>query len=279
MPDPGIQLQSEVVSLPMTLADGRPIVEVHINGSGPYRFILDTGAEGTILSKSLADSLKLPVLGQARVGAPGGQGTSDASLVRLDTLQLGDLTLTQAMAVAVDLSALPKVFSIPNAPVGALSIRNWKGMLVTLNYPESRIEIRRGELSAADDAEIFQFDSSDKLPSVAIDVAGVKLRANLDSGAARGVLLPGELQSRVPTTAAAVEVDGIRTMGGQSKTMRGTLNGAIKIGRFSISQPELNFVENFPMGDLGYPILRLFVVTLDWQNHRVRLQQPKKEQS
>jgi Aspartyl protease len=36
------------------------VVPVSINGQGPYRFLLDTGANNTVLSAAVADSLKIP---------------------------------------------------------------------------------------------------------------------------------------------------------------------------------------------------------------------------
>lgn len=87
LPDPIIQLGAEHTTLPMVLRDGRPIVELQINGTGPYAFILDTAAEGTVLSQELAKSLRLPVQGSARIGAPGGR-TADATFVRVDRSSL-----------------------------------------------------------------------------------------------------------------------------------------------------------------------------------------------
>src|SRR5216684_5280116 len=39
---------------------GRPIVDVSINGTGPYRFILDTRASMTVIADDLKDELALP---------------------------------------------------------------------------------------------------------------------------------------------------------------------------------------------------------------------------
>jgi predicted aspartyl protease len=48
------------------------VVPVTINGHGPYRFLLDTGATSTILSSAVADSLKIPVRRRGRVLTAGG---------------------------------------------------------------------------------------------------------------------------------------------------------------------------------------------------------------
>lgn len=52
--------QTGFIRVPMTLSDARmPVVEVRLNGKGPYRFILDTGATHTIIRQSLARELGL----------------------------------------------------------------------------------------------------------------------------------------------------------------------------------------------------------------------------
>ena len=41
-------------------SDGHPLVQVTINGHGPYTFVLDTGASALVVSQWLVDELKLP---------------------------------------------------------------------------------------------------------------------------------------------------------------------------------------------------------------------------
>src|ERR1700748_2039576 len=47
------------MSIPMLNYGGRPLVEVMINGKGPYRFILDTGATVNVIDTSVATELSL----------------------------------------------------------------------------------------------------------------------------------------------------------------------------------------------------------------------------
>ena len=39
---------------------GRPVVDLKINGKGPYRFVLDTGATATVIGEELSRELSLP---------------------------------------------------------------------------------------------------------------------------------------------------------------------------------------------------------------------------
>ncbi|MFP1129824.1 retroviral-like aspartic protease family protein [Asticcacaulis sp. W401b] len=59
--------QAKIIRVPLTLSSSKkPIVEVTLNGKGPYRFILDTGASHTVIRASLASELGLAVAGQGR---------------------------------------------------------------------------------------------------------------------------------------------------------------------------------------------------------------------
>src|SRR5437870_1968241 len=73
-PAPIAAVPSSGVEVPLRLVRGRPLVDVRINGGAPYTFLFDTGAAGDARADAgLAEKLKLPVVGESRGGAPGGQ--------------------------------------------------------------------------------------------------------------------------------------------------------------------------------------------------------------
>lgn len=69
----------------------RLTVPVTIEGKGPFRFMIDTGSQATVVSRSLSEQLRLPSLGIATVVAMGSRKAVD--LVRLDGLGLASRTL------------------------------------------------------------------------------------------------------------------------------------------------------------------------------------------
>ncbi|WP_148210102.1 retroviral-like aspartic protease family protein [Candidatus Korobacter versatilis] len=273
LPDPVVELARDSMTLPLTTVGGRPIVQVRVNGSGPYPFILDTGAEGTLITMALANELKLPISGEVKVASPGAAEPASAEMVQIAKIELGDVKMTGVTGVALDLSSMPKIFSGADAPMGVLSIRGWKGFLVTVDYPANRITVKRGQLATADNVTIYQFSATDRLPTVSVDFAGTAVRANVDTGAGRGIVLPRSLQSKLPLEAAPVPTESLHTVSGEQAASRAQLKGAMKLGGYSIQGPQLDFVDEFPMGNLGYPILKNFAVTVDWQSHRVELKQ------
>ncbi|MXO89346.1 retroviral-like aspartic protease family protein [Pontixanthobacter aquaemixtae] len=69
----------------------RMTVPVTISGEGPFRFMIDTGAQATVITRGLSEKLKLPTIGSAVVVGMGSR--EDVELVQLDGLEFADRTL------------------------------------------------------------------------------------------------------------------------------------------------------------------------------------------
>ena len=120
--------------IPFTLA-GRGgaavLVPVHINGTGPYRFVLDTGATLTCLDQSLAERLELPqpvgMIGHGATVAESGT----FGLHRVDTMTVGEATASSLTTCAVDLQRLKGVGLEAD---GLLGLNFLKEFTVTLDF-------------------------------------------------------------------------------------------------------------------------------------------------
>src|SRR2546429_8904977 len=86
--------------------DAAIIVPVKINGHGPFKFVLDTGATFTCIDQKLVDQLKLPEWrGQLGIGVL--QPSEGAvKLVSLDTFEVGNVKATDMKACAIEFSRL-----------------------------------------------------------------------------------------------------------------------------------------------------------------------------
>jgi uncharacterized protein YceK len=162
-PPERVELRTTKTAVPMELFGGRPVVSVHINGKGPFQFILDTGAGGTVVDQELARELGLPDKGRTLAGRPGASAPVPAMVTRIDQLELGQAQVSGLFAVSLDLST---VLSGSQAPRGVLSAASFPGLLITFDYPEKRVELRTGELPAADDQTISAWDAGDPVPAV-----------------------------------------------------------------------------------------------------------------
>lgn len=93
-----------VVSGPLGIGGVVVLMQVSINGRGPYTFALDTGASQSLIDSQLAGQLGLPVVGRAPfiVGITGG---AEANLVQVNQWQAGSVNLPSTRLVSL---ALPQ---------------------------------------------------------------------------------------------------------------------------------------------------------------------------
>lgn len=85
------------------------IVPVHVNGTGPHEFVLDTGATLTCVSESLAAELSLPEpAGTIGFGAGAG-GAGRMRLVEIDSIRVGGALAEDLPGCALDLRSMRAV--------------------------------------------------------------------------------------------------------------------------------------------------------------------------
>jgi hypothetical protein len=106
---PGVQAEppcpANVTSLPLRIVQSSLIVvSVQINHSGPYDFVVDTGAQISTVDPPLASELRLKAEGTA--GSGGVATFSRNEFVHLGLLQAGDRSVTNSLAVIQDIADL-----------------------------------------------------------------------------------------------------------------------------------------------------------------------------
>ncbi len=146
---------------------GRPTVKVMLNGEGPFDFLVDTGANTTVIAKRHVDALGMPYTGMVDVN--GTTGTRQFPLAQVKSLTAGSVDRTDlTVAVASDMNLLREdgilgadvfagrrlTFDIPGRTVTVESpARNrWRrsrSNLTIRNGVLAQIDGRIGKLSAA----------------------------------------------------------------------------------------------------------------------------------
>jgi predicted aspartyl protease len=142
-PDPGITTLPDVtVAAPEpryvapTTRDriGRIWAPVLINGEGPYRLVLDTGASHSAITERVAVDLKLPIYADS-VRLRGVTGTAIASTIRADTLEVGELLVEGAtMAIVADAFG---------GAEGVLGAEGLKDKRIVIEFRKDRISVAR----------------------------------------------------------------------------------------------------------------------------------------
>src|ERR1700712_1952269 len=126
----------------------RMTVPVSIGASGPYRFIIDTGAERTVVSNELAGSLNLASGRRVRVTTMAGQSVLSTFL----------LPALQVSLVRPDTLEAPAVSAANLGAPGMLGIDALKGHAVAIDFDRNLMEVRparkRGAAIGPDDIVI-----------------------------------------------------------------------------------------------------------------------------
>lgn len=81
----------EVATIPFELINNRPFINIMINGKGPLRFVIDTGASLSVLSDKTAERLGIkPVAKGGNARAVGGSGSFPILYGLLDSVTMGE---------------------------------------------------------------------------------------------------------------------------------------------------------------------------------------------
>lgn len=189
---------------------GRMVAPVMVNGAGPFRFIVDTGANRSVVSENLASRLGLPIVGAGSVHTV--HGETGAQLVQVQTLNYGDLTLPGDQMPMLQGAMLA-------GEQGLLGVDGMQGRRLRLDFDEGCIEIvpsrgarplgrgwtrLRGEL---------RFGHLVVVPG---RVAGTRVNVLLDTGANVSLANPAlqrALRARVRTDGQAIDYARAYTAG------------------------------------------------------------------
>lgn len=264
---PGEVMIGGRVRIPMDLTRHVPVIEAKVNGKGPFRFQVDSGFGGAIeVTPALAQSLALPVIGESIGGDPSGKNQKTVRVLHAESVDIAELHLGQ---VGVSEGG-PHFDGID----GVIGLRLFNSLIVTFDYPNARFEVDGGALPAADGAKVLTYTAEHGVPTIEIDVAGVKVKTDIDSGSPALVSLPLSLAKSLPLAEEPRVMGRGRTVGNEFDIYAAPLKGEVHVGPITISNPQVDFVEIFPVGNVGFRFLKDLVVTFDPANHRVRFVKP-----
>ena len=254
----------------------RMTVEVTIGGQGPFNFMVDTGAQATVLSRALADQLELHDRDNATLVAM-------ASTREVQTALVPDFTLGE------------RTMTIRTAPlVEAMHIGDADGILGLDALQDSKVllDFARGEMHVVetlpDGASSYDIvvRARDRLGQLIIhraEIDGVSVDVIIDTGAQGSVgnrSLERRLRNRQSLEDAEMtDVNGV-TVTGQTRVAR-----RLQLGRVYVNNVAISFadsptfaaldLEGRPALILGMSELRVFErVAIDFHTRRVLFDLP-----
>lgn len=260
------------ISIPLDLSMGQPVVDVFLDGKGPFRMFLDTGAGTTVLDQSLAKELGLKPKGHTRIGDPANPEAILADVVTLDTLRIGGAAFAGVPAVSFDRSAIR---SGPGMPRGVVGFPIFHELLETIDFPAATLRLTRGHLGEADGRAVVAYQAPDGIPLVPVDVAGVPMKAHLDTGSPGFLSIPESDSSLVHFAEPLREVGRGRTVNSVITFRGATLNGAVRVSAASFDRPLVVLSDMLPVANLGSRALSDCVLTLDPTNQRLSIERTR----
>ncbi len=111
---------------------GRAVALININGQGPFRFIIDTGANRSVLSQALATRLGLAHTGEGLVHSV--DGAELAKLVNVESLSFGALHLSGGDTPVLDGPML-------DGEHGLLGVDGMAGRLLHVDFTKYCVQI------------------------------------------------------------------------------------------------------------------------------------------
>ena len=264
------QAQTATHSAPMEIVRGKPYVLATINGKGPFRFILDTGTGGdAIVTTELASLLALPETGKIRLNDPSGQGGQPARVRLIDTLTVAGVDFYAIRAVEHPL------LNADGPCDGMLGFTLFKGLLLTLDYPQNRLILAEGELEPDGDQTVHAFRMPDGVPIADLTIGNVQVGALLDSGGA-GLSLPEHLASQLSFSADPAVFARGESLSSRFPIKVGRLATDVHLGDITFDQPWVEVNPAFPLANFGSVPMHHFAVTFDQDNLLVRFEGPSK---
>lgn len=262
---PPVTVEGDCAAVPMELRDNIPTVEVTIGDHGPYRFAIDTGAQGHgRISAALAQTLGLATVGEARTPAPGGTVAS-RPIFGVPDLRLGNLHFRN-----LELLAGAEIRGPAQGWDGILGIDLFRALTLGIDYANGMAGARRAGLTGGASAS---FDGP--VPAVPIQVNGQTVNVTLDTGnGAAPLFLREEAARALPLAGPAVERGHARTSFGEFAIMEAPVAIPVTLAGTALSVTTIGWPALRGDGNLGSRGLAGTLLEVDRRSGRVAVTRP-----
>lgn len=256
----------------------RMTAPVMINGRGPFDFIVDTGANRSILSEELAAQLELPAGRVTKV-----HGIVGERLV--PTVKLERFAIGAREAKNLSIATLPARHL---GAAGLLGVDGLKNQRIVFDLPGSRLQIVRSSTPpTTEGGTVIQARKRfGQLTVVDTDIDGTRVSVLIDSGSVSTIgnsALRDIVQRKRVSPLQQVKISGATgdvTMGDYGAVPRFRL-GTLNIMNLRVAYADLHPFTLWDLTDrpallMGMDIMRFFEeISLDFGRNEVRFRLPK----
>lgn len=156
---------------------GRIWAPVLIDGKGPYRLVLDTGANRSVVTNKIAEELGRDLTNAKTVKVNGVTGQAHFPIIEVDTMEVGDLLLEGRK--------LPVVTDVFGGAEGALGTEGLGDKRIFIDFRRDAISILRSKRESPPPGftRVPVTLRNGRLLMFEIMLGGVRTKAMLDTGA------------------------------------------------------------------------------------------------
>src|SRR5438876_1591256 len=123
-----------IAEVPFAFDHTSVVIQVKVNGKGPFNMVLDTGSDVATIDLSIAKELGLNLKPTGQQATGGGSEKSQVFLTQIPQVEIGGLASKNIVAVAVDLSKSSQVLG--KTLHGALGYGVLKNRIAQFDYPK-----------------------------------------------------------------------------------------------------------------------------------------------
>ena len=265
-----VAAQNRTVTVaPMQFRGLMPVIEVKLNGQGPFFFAIDTGGGMQAdIDPAVATQLNLQPTGKVLIGDPSRENDREMELTSIASLTFGGAEFRNVTAL-IRAQRITKDY--PEVD-GFLGFALFAEYLLTLDYPAMQVRLARGALPKANGADILPFEIENRIPVIEVAVGKMRMKAHVDSGNfVAGFILPEEVVEQLTLLSQPVTVGHARSVTNRIEIKQAQLKETIRIGSFQYPEATIAFPAPSDT-NVGFKILREFAITFDQKNKRMKLE-------
>ncbi|WP_205287652.1 aspartyl protease family protein [Luteibacter jiangsuensis] len=254
---------ARAIAVPFSVVDGRIYVQAKVNGKGPFRFAVDTGASGVgRLDASLLPKLGLESSGTAATSD--GVATAEVETTAVESLSVGSIERKDLSLITRDYR---KHVSGEAAFDGILGRAFFADGLLVIDYGARKLSFSKSSGLSRNDKGVLPYERAFRVP---ITIGDKSFEANLDSGANVAMVVPARLWPEVSGSSLEKAASGQLT-NGKIETSKGVVPGPVKAGAMRWFDVDAKVSERFPEILIGAHALSSSVLAIDQRSRSIAL--------
>jgi predicted aspartyl protease len=237
---------------------------VKINGAGPFKFLIDTGANISCVSQLLADRLALTPGPTAKVHTV--VGVRDRPSVIIDHLEVGARTRRGVKAPSLNIATSIQAD-------GVLGVDWLKGQRLVFDFKGQTLEIAKSKYERENEKRVIIPASRrwGQLTIIDADASGVKIRALIDSGsqlticnmAMRDLIVADNRRKRMPEEHLLIDMETVagETFSGRQLYLPFLRLGGLHLGNVPVVHADMHVFKLWSLTETPAIVLGLDLLT------------------